>query len=56
MAYGFKYTKNTGRSPGQHPYTPENMKHVGWCIKKGIKIFLERKAKGQLENWELQAQ
>ena len=25
-------------------------------VKKGIKIFLERKAKGQLENWELQAQ
>ena len=25
-------------------------------VKKGIKIFLERKAKGQLESWELQAQ
>ena len=25
-------------------------------VRKGIKIFLERKAKGQLENWELQAQ
>jgi len=25
-------------------------------VKKGIKIFLERKAKGQLKKWELQAQ
>ena len=38
MAYGFKYAKNTGRSPGFLSYTDENMKHIGWCIKTGIKI------------------
>ena len=38
MAFGFKYAKNTGRSPGAHPYSPQDMKHVVWCMKKGIKI------------------
>ena len=32
----FKATK--GRSAGIHPYTPENMKQVGWCMNKNIKI------------------
>ena len=27
-----------GRSPGQHPYTPDNIKQVGWCMNKNIKI------------------
>ena len=36
MAFFKKAAK--GRSPGQHPYTPEDMKRVSWCIDKGIKI------------------
>ena len=36
MAFFKKTTK--GRSPGQHTYTPEDMKRVGWCINKNIKI------------------
>ena len=33
------YKKTTkGKSPGQHPYTKEDMKRVDWCITKGIKI------------------
>ena len=27
-----------GKSPGQHTYTTENMKQVGWCLNKNIKI------------------
>ena len=36
MAFFKKASK--GRSPGQHTYTPEDMKRVGWCINKNIKI------------------
>ena len=36
MAFFKKATK--GRSPGNHPYTPEDMKRVGWCMNKNIKI------------------
>ena len=34
------YYKKTSRglSPGYHPYTPDDMKRVGWCFKKNIKI------------------
>ena len=45
MAWGFKYNKSKGRSPGTHSYTPQDMKRVGWCIKKGIKIAI-------IPNWE----
>ena len=27
-----------GLSPGYHPYTPDDMKRIGWCLKKNIKI------------------
>ena len=36
MAFFKKASK--GLSPGQHTYTPENMKQVGWCLNKNIKI------------------
>ena len=36
MAFFKKASK--GLSPGQHPYTPEDMKRVGWCLNKNIKI------------------
>ena len=28
----------TGKSPGYHDYTREDMKRVNWCMQKGIKI------------------
>ena len=28
----------TGKSPGQHNYTREDMKRVNWCMWKGIKV------------------
>ena len=30
--------KVTGKTPGYHPFTDEDMKRVNWCINKGIKI------------------
>ena len=30
--------KTTGRSPGYHPHTREDLKRVGWCLNKNIKI------------------
>ena len=36
MAFFKKASK--GLSPGYHPYTPENMKQVSWCMDKNIKI------------------
>ena len=36
MAFFKKASK--GLSPGQHTYTPEDMKRVGWCMNKNIKI------------------
>jgi len=36
MAFFKKATK--GKSPGYHPYTPEDMKRVGWCMNNNIKI------------------
>ena len=30
--------KVTGKSPGYHSYTREDMKRVGWCLNKDIKI------------------
>ena len=28
----------TGKSPGQHNYTREDMKRVNWCLINGIKV------------------
>ena len=28
----------TGKSPGYHRYTHQDMKRVGWCLDKNIKI------------------
>ena len=30
--------KVTGKSPGYHSYTREDMKRVSWCLNNGIKI------------------
>ena len=30
--------KATGKTPGYHSFTDEDMKRVNWCMNKGIKI------------------
>ena len=54
MAFGFKYAKNTGRSPGAHPYLPQDMKHVVWCMKKGIKIAVIPHWEGASNEWRVE--
>ena len=54
MAFGFKYAKNTGRNPGYHPYTDEDMKHIGFCMKKGIKIAVIPYWEGQSDEWRVE--
>ena len=54
MAYGFKYAKNTGRNPGYHPYTDEDMKHIGFCMKKGIKIAVIPYWEGSSDEWRVE--
>ena len=54
MAYGFKYNKTPGRRAGPHPYTPEDMKRVGWCMKKGIKIAIIPNWEGSNDEWRVE--
>ena len=54
MAYGFKYNKPPGRRAGPHPYTPENMKHIGFCLKKGIKIAVIPHWEGSTDEWRVE--
>ena len=54
MAYGFKYKKTPGRNPGAHPYTPENIKHIGYCIKKNIKIAVTPHWEGSHDEWRIE--
>jgi len=42
--------KSKGKSPGPQPWTLENMKHVDWCVRQGIKIALQPRA----ADWELE--
>ena len=49
----FKY-RNTGRSPGAHPYTQQDMKHVGWCIRHGISISVDPYWEGKMDDWRIE--
>lgn len=48
MAFYQKASK--GRSPGPCSYTKQDMKHVGWCMKNGIKIAVQPRA----TEWEIE--
>ena len=52
--FGFRYAKNTGRKPGIHIYTPENIKHAVWCMKKGIKIAVIPHWEGSSDEWKVE--
>ena len=54
MAYGFKYNKTPGRRAGPHPYTPEDMKRIGFCLKKGIKIAIIPHWEGATDEWRIE--
>ena len=54
MAYGFKYNKTPGRSPGFLTYTKQDMKHVVWCLKKKIKIAVVPYWEGNSDEWRIE--
>ena len=54
MAYGFKYNKTPGRSTGMRTYSPEDIKRVGWCMKKGIKIAVIPHWDGASNEWKIE--
>ena len=54
MAYGFKYNKTPGRSPGFLTYTKQDMKHVGWCHEKNIKIAVVPNWDGKGDEWKIE--
>jgi len=43
-----------GRRAGQCSYTPEDMKRVGWCISKGIKIAVVPNWEGDSSQWQVE--
>ena len=45
--------KKKGASPGRYPYTPEDMKRVNWCFKKGISIVLNPSNEG-IDRWRVE--
>ena len=55
MGIGYKhYQKQKGRSAGAHPYTPEDLKRVNWCVEKGIRIAVVPKWDGPPGDWQVE--
>ena len=46
--------KTTGRSPGYHPHTREDLKRVGWCLDKNIKIAVVPNWEGASNEWKIE--
>ena len=55
MGLGWKKSKKVaGRTAGYLPYTRENTKHAGWCIRKGIKIPVSPNWDGPSYEWKIE--
>tara|TARA_R110002020_G_scaffold408894_1_gene618693 strand:+ start:67 stop:351 length:285 start_codon:yes stop_codon:yes gene_type:complete len=55
MGLGWKNSnKIRGRSSGYHPYTDKDMKHISFCIKKGIKIAVIPNWEGPNNEWRVE--
>ena len=55
MGIGFRNAKKVvGRSPGYLPYTSDDMKHISFCIKKGIKIAVIPHWDGASNEWRVE--
>ena len=50
----WRFKKNVGRNPGAHPYTPEDMKRVGWCMNKNISVAVCPYWEGQSDEWKIE--
>ena len=49
MAFYKKVGK--GKTPGTHPYTNQDMRHVALCMRKGIKIAVQPRGG---DEWEIE--
>ena len=55
MGIGWLNSKKIrGRSPGFLAYTKQNIKHIIWCIKKGIKIAVVPNWEGASNEWKIE--
>ena len=55
MGIGFRNAKKVvGKTPGFYSYTKQDMKHVGWCIEKNIKIAVIPNWDGRNDEWKVE--
>ena len=55
MGIGFRNSKKIrGRTPGFLNCTKQDLKHVGWCNKKGIKIAVVPDWEGGGKEWKVE--
>ena len=55
MGIGWLNSKKLrGRTPGFLAYTNQNIKHIIWCIKKGIKIAVVPNWEGASNEWKIE--
>ena len=55
MGIGWKNAKKVvGRTPGFYSYTRQDMKRVGWCIEKNIKIAVVPNWDGKNNEWKIE--
>ena len=43
-----------GRTAGTHPYMPEDIKRINWCIEKDIRIAVVPKWDGVPDDWQVE--
>ena len=55
MGIGWLNSKKIrGRTPGFLAYTKQDIKHIIWCIKKGIKIAVVPNWDGGSDEWKIE--
>jgi len=55
VGIGFRNAKKTvGKSAGFLTYTKQDMKHVSWCLEKGIKIAVVPNWDGKGDEWKVE--
>ena len=55
MGIGWLNSKKLrGRSPGFLTYTKQDIKHIIWCLKKGIKIAVIPNWDGGSDEWKIE--
>ena len=47
----WKFKKSTGRKPPQKSWSREELKIIGWCMSKNIKISMTPDWKNDVSNW-----